>query len=74
MTFEHAVLANPAPGFMTADIPGALWTKGDGQTNPAPPKKGKPGNGKPGNGGGGNGGGGNGNGPGGGGGGRPPTP
>jgi membrane peptidoglycan carboxypeptidase len=72
MTFEHAVLANPAPGFMTSDIPGALWIKGDGQTNPSPPKKPKP-KPKPGNGGGGNGNG-NGNGPGGGGGGRPPTP
>jgi hypothetical protein len=79
MTFEHAVLANPAPGFMTSDIPGALWIKGDGQTNPSPPKKPKPkpGNGGGGNGGGGNGGGGNGgggNGGGGNGGGGPPTP
>jgi membrane peptidoglycan carboxypeptidase len=71
MTFEHAVLANPPLNFVQADIPGALWSMGDGQTNPTPPKKGKGGGG----GGGGNGNGhGNGNNPGGGGtGGGPPT-
>jgi hypothetical protein len=72
MTFLHANLANPAPGFVMADIPGELWSMGTGVNNPAPPKKGKPGNGN-GNGNG-PGGGGNGNGPGGGGtGGGPPT-
>jgi membrane peptidoglycan carboxypeptidase len=66
MTFQHAVLANPPQNFMSADIPGVLWSMGNGQNNPAPPKKGKPGNG--------GGGGGNGNGNGGGGGnGRPPA-
>ena len=77
MTFEHAVLANPAENFVQGDIPGELWSMGNGQTNPAPPKKKGPG---PGNGNGngngpGNGNGnGNGNGPGGGGGGGgPPT-
>ena len=66
MTFLHANLANPAPGFVNNDIPGILWSMGSGVNNPAPPKKpGKPG--KPGKGG-------NGNGPGGGGtGGGPPT-
>ncbi len=66
MTFMHADLANPAPGFSTADIPGVLWSMGTGVNNPSPPKKkGPPGNGNGngnGNGGGGNGGGGNGGG------------
>ena len=67
MTFLHANLANPAPGFVMADIPGELWSMGTGVNNPAPPKKpGKGGNGH----GGGNGGGGNGGGNGGGSGGR----
>ena len=39
MTFEHAVLANPAPGFVMADIPPQLWSMGTGQNNPAAPKK-----------------------------------
>ena len=66
MTFLHANLANPAPGFVTSDIPGELYSMGNGQNNPAPPKKN-------GNGGNGNGHGGNGNGHGGGGtGGGPP--
>ena len=44
MTFLHANLANPAPGFVMADIPGELWSMGTGVNNPAPPKKpGKPG-------------------------------
>ena len=77
MTFLHANLANPAPVFSTADIPGELWSMGTGVNNPAPPKKGKAGNGNGngnGPGGGGNGPGGGGNGPGGGGtGGGPPT-
>ena len=60
MTFLHANLANPAPGFVNNDIPGELWSMGTGVNNPAPPKK----NGK---GGGGNGPGGNGPG------GNPPT-
>jgi membrane peptidoglycan carboxypeptidase len=68
MTFLHAYLANPAPGFFIHDIPGVLWSMGSGVNNPAPPKK--PGKGGPGNGGG-NGGGGPGNG--GGNGGGPPT-
>jgi membrane peptidoglycan carboxypeptidase len=69
MTFLHANLADPAPGFVMADIPGELWSMGTGVNNPAQKKKGKgPGGG--GNGGGGNGGGGNG----GGGNGGPPTP
>jgi membrane peptidoglycan carboxypeptidase len=69
MTFEHAVLGNPAPGFVMADIPGALWLMGNGQSNPVTKKKGKGGTGN----GGGNGNG-NGNGPGGGGtGGNPPA-
>jgi membrane peptidoglycan carboxypeptidase len=59
MTFLHAYLANPAPGFFIHDIPGVLWSMGSGVNNPAPPKK--PGKGGPGNGGG-NGGGGNGGG------------
>jgi membrane peptidoglycan carboxypeptidase len=63
MTFAHAVLANPPQNFVAADIPGVLWSMGNGQSNPAPPKKGKPGNGGGGNG--------NGNGPGGGG--KPPA-
>ena len=75
MTFMNANLANPAPGFVMADIPGELWSMGTGVNNPAPPKK--PGKGGTGNGGGnGNGGGpGSGNGPGGGGGngGGPPS-
>ena len=71
MTFLHANLANPAPNFVMADIPGELWSMGTGVNNPAPPKKGKGGNG---NGPGGNGPGGGGNGPGGGGtGGGPPA-
>ena len=46
MTFLHANLANPAPGFVMADIPGELWSMGTGVNNPAPPKKpGKGGNG-----------------------------
>ncbi|MGH3070259.1 MAG: penicillin-binding transpeptidase domain-containing protein, partial [Streptosporangiaceae bacterium] len=67
MTFLHANLANPAPGFVNNDIPGELFSMGSGVNNPAPPKKKGPGNGKgPG--------GGNGNHPGGGGtGGGPPT-
>ena len=75
MTFLHANLANPAPGFFIHDIPGVLWSMGSGVNNPAPPKKpgkgGGPGHGGPGNGGGN----GNGNGPGGGGGngGGPPS-
>jgi membrane peptidoglycan carboxypeptidase len=72
MTFLHANLADPAPGFVMADIPGELWSMGTGVNNPAQKKKGKgkgPGGG--GNGGGGNGGGGNGGG--GGGNGGPPT-
>jgi len=80
MTFQRANLANPAPNFVMADIPGELWSMGTGVNNPAPPKRGKGGNGGGGPGGGGNGGGpggngnGNGNGPGGGGtGGGPPT-
>jgi membrane peptidoglycan carboxypeptidase len=71
MTFLHANLADPAPGFVMADIPGELWSMGTGVNNPAQKKKGKgkgPGGG--GNGGGGNGGGGNG----GGGNGGPPAP
>jgi membrane peptidoglycan carboxypeptidase len=73
MTFLHANLANPAPNFVMADIPGELWSMGTGVNNPAPPKKGKGGNGN-GNGPGGNGPGGGGNGPGGGGtGGGPPA-
>ena len=65
MTFVHARLANPAPGFVMADIPGELWSMGTGVNNPAPPKKpGKGGNGGgPGNGNGPGGGGGNGGGP-----------
>jgi membrane peptidoglycan carboxypeptidase len=59
MTFLHAYLTNPAPGFFIHDIPGVLWSMGSGVNNPAPPKK--PGKGGPGNGGG-NGGGGNGGG------------
>ena len=39
MTFLHANLANPAPGFVMADIPGELWSMGTGVNNPAPPKK-----------------------------------
>ncbi len=67
MTFLHANLANPAPGFVNNDIPGILWSMGSGVNNPAPPKK----PGKPGKGGNGNG---NGNRPGGGGtGGGPPS-
>jgi hypothetical protein len=64
MTFLHANLANPAPGFTMADIPGELWSMGTGVNNPSPKKpKGGHGNGN-----------GNGNGPGGGGtGGGPPT-
>jgi membrane peptidoglycan carboxypeptidase len=76
MTFLHANLANPAPGFFTHDIPGELWSMGSGVNNPAPPKKpgkgghgngngpggGGPGGGGPGPGGGGGGGGGGGNG------------
>ena len=80
MTFLHANLANPAPNFVMADIPGELWSMGTGVNNPAAPKKGKGGNGNGpgGNGPGGNGpggnGNGNGNGPGGGGtGGNPPA-
>jgi membrane peptidoglycan carboxypeptidase len=75
MTFLHANLANPAPGFVMADIPGELWSMGTGVNNPAPPKKpGKGGGGHGGGGGGGNGGGGNGGGGGGGGnGGGPPA-
>ncbi len=79
MTFEHATLANPPLGFVMADIPGELWSMGDGQTNPAPKKHGGGGGGKGGGpggggpGGGGPGGGGNGNGPGGGTGGGPPA-
>ena len=75
MTFLHANLANPAPNFVMADIPGELWSMGTGVNNPAPPKKGKGGNGNGnGGGGGGNGPGGGGNGPGGGGtGGNPPA-
>jgi hypothetical protein len=70
MTFEHAALAVPPLNFVQSDIPGELWSMGNGQTNPAQKKHG--GNGK-GPGGGGNGGG-RGNGPGGGGtGGGPPT-
>ena len=53
MTFLHANLGNPAPGFVMADIPGELWSMGTGVNNPAPPKK-------PGKGGGGHGGGGGG--------------
>ncbi len=72
MTFLHANLANPAPGFITSDIPGGLWSEGTGVNNPAPPKKGKGGNGNGNGNGGGNGPGGGG--PGGGGtGGGPPT-
>jgi hypothetical protein len=67
MTFLHANLANPAPGFVMADIPGQLWSMGTGVNNPAPPKKpGKGGGGHGGPGGGGNGGGGGGGGNGGG--------
>jgi membrane peptidoglycan carboxypeptidase len=62
MTFVHAYLANPAPGFVMADIPGELWSMGTGVNNPAPPKK--PGKGGPGNGGGNGGGGPGGGGPG----------
>ena len=39
MTFLHANLANPAPGFVMSDIPGELWSMGTGVNNPAPPKK-----------------------------------
>jgi hypothetical protein len=67
MTFLHANLANPAPNFVSNDIPMGLWSKGTGVNNPAPPKKpGKGGHGNgggPGGGGGGPGGGGNGGGP-----------
>jgi membrane peptidoglycan carboxypeptidase len=50
MTFDHANLSGSA-NFPTADIPGELWSKGDG-TNPTPPQpKKKNGHGK-GNGGG----------------------
>ncbi len=77
MTFEHAALATPPLGFVMSDIPGELWSMGNGQTNPNQKKHGHgPGNGGPGNGGGhgGGGGGGGGNTPGGGGtGGGPPT-
>ena len=45
MTFLHANLANPAPNFVMADIPGELWSMGTGVNNPAPPKKGKGGKG-----------------------------
>lgn len=66
MTFQHATLANPALGFVMADIPGELWSMGNGQTNPNQKKKGHGGKG--------GGGGGGGNSPGGGGtGGGPPT-
>jgi membrane peptidoglycan carboxypeptidase len=69
MTFLHANLADPAPGFVMADIPGELWSMGTGVNNPAQKKKGKGpgggGKGPGGGGGGGNGGGGNGG---------PPTP
>jgi membrane peptidoglycan carboxypeptidase len=68
MTFLHANLANPAPGFVMRDIPGVLWSMGSGVNNPAPPKKKGP-HGGGGGGGGGNGGGGGGGGNGGGGGG-----
>jgi membrane peptidoglycan carboxypeptidase len=71
MTFEHAALAVPPLNFVQADIPGELWSMGNGQTNPVQKKHGGGGNG--GGHGGGNGGG-NGNGPGGGGtGGGPPS-
>jgi membrane peptidoglycan carboxypeptidase len=63
MTFLHANLANPAPNFVSNDIPIGLWSKGTGVNNPAPPKKkgkGPGGNGPGGNGPGGNGPGGNG--------------
>jgi membrane peptidoglycan carboxypeptidase len=74
MTFLHANLANPAPGFFMHDIPGILWSMGTGVNNPAPPKKKKgPGGGGNGGGGGGNGGGNGGGGGGGGNGGGPPT-
>jgi membrane peptidoglycan carboxypeptidase len=68
MTFLHANLPDPSPNFVSADIPGELWSMGTGVNNPAPPKKGKGGKGPGGNGPGGNGPGGNGpggNGPGG---------
>jgi membrane peptidoglycan carboxypeptidase len=69
MTFQHAALGNPPLGFVMSDINPALWSMGDGQTNPSQKKHGK----RPGNGGG-NGNGGGGNNPGGGGtGGGPPT-
>jgi membrane peptidoglycan carboxypeptidase len=67
MTFQHAALANPPLGFVMSDIPGELWSMGDGQTNPNQKKHGKGGNGGGpgggGNGGGGGGGGGTGGGP-----------
>ena len=69
MTFLHANLANPAPNFVSNDIPIGLWSKGTGVNNPTPPKKGKGGNGHGGPGGNGPGG----NGPGGGNGGGPPS-
>ncbi|HEY9242696.1 MAG TPA: transglycosylase domain-containing protein [Streptosporangiaceae bacterium] len=69
MTFQHAALANPALGFVMADIPGELWSMGNGQTNPNQKKHGRGGNGGGGGGGNGGGGGGNGGGTGGG----PPT-
>jgi membrane peptidoglycan carboxypeptidase len=59
MTFDQANLSGSA-NFSQADIPGGLWSKGDGQ-NPTPPPK-KKGKGGPGNHGGGTGGGGNGGG------------
>jgi hypothetical protein len=68
MTFEHAALAVPPLNFVQADIPGELWSMGNGQVNPVQKKHGGGGNGGGGNGGG------RGNGPGGGGtGGGPPT-
>ena len=70
MTFLHANLANPAPGFVNNDIPVGLWADGTGVNNPSPKKPPKGGNGN----GNGNGNGPGGNGPGGGGtGGGPPT-
>jgi membrane peptidoglycan carboxypeptidase len=48
MTFLHANLANPAPGFVMADIPGELWSMGTGVNNPSQ-KKPRGGNGNGGN-------------------------
>ena len=45
MTFLHANLPNPSPNFVSADIPGELWSMGTGVNNPAAPKKGKGGKG-----------------------------